>query len=141
MVIENKEYIDSEDKILTEFIIAVLEGKANQKDYQTINVHIPSRLAEAISNIVGVNVAEFGNEIDRGQTEHIWKEHGYKGRTDSSMSDIRNLARIGYVVEAVPDTKLKKLRVITAFINKNDTFSEVAVSNDPSRYVPDESQP
>lgn len=46
-----------------------------------------------------------------------------------------------YIVEAVPDTKLKKLRVVTAFINKNDTFSEVAVSNDPSRYVLDEPQP
>lgn len=45
-----------------------------------------------------------------------------------------------YVVEAVPDTKHKTLHVISAYINKNDTFSGVAVSNDPSRYVQDEPQ-
>ena len=181
MDMENKEYIDSEDVILREFIISVLEGKTNRKEFQTISVHIPNRLAEAIKSIVGFSVNGFGNEIDKGQTEHIWKEHGNNGRSDNSMADIRDLARIGYVVnnfdniragknrskyknadgtlaktveiqkrigdkfyyvvEAVPDTKLKKIRVVSAFINKNDTFSEVAVSNDPSRYVLDEPQP
>jgi len=44
------------------------------------------------------------------------------------------------VVEAVPDAKLKTLHVVSAYINKNDTFLEVAVSKDPSRYVQDELQ-
>ncbi len=178
---KDEKYYDLQDEKLLEFIVCVLKGEKNQKDYQTISVHIPSKLAEAIENIVGFSVADYGNEIDKGQTEHIWREHGVNGRSDNSMSDIRNFARIGYVVnnfdkiregrnkskyknadgtlaktieiqkkmgdnfyyvvEAVPDSKLKKLRVVSAFINRNDTFSEVAVSNNPSRYVHDEPQP
>lgn len=48
--------------------------------------------------------------------------------------------RYYYVVEAAPSAKNKTLHVVSAYINKNDTFSEVAVSNDPSRYVRDEPQ-
>lgn len=140
MDIENKAYLDSEDACLKTFMENVLEGATGQKKYQTISVHISEKLAEAIKNIVGFSVCDYGNEIDKGQVEHIWKEHGKNGRSDHSMSDIRDFARIGYVVEAVPDTKLKKMRVITAFINRNDTFSEVAVSNNLSRYVLDEPQ-
>ena len=36
--------------------------------------------------------------------------------------------------------QLKTLHVVTAYINKNDTFLEEAVSKDPSRYVQDELQ-
>ncbi len=177
----DKEYLEYKDSIMMDFIIKVLEGKAEQKAFQTISVHISKRLEDAIKSVIGLDVTGFGNEIDKGQMEHIWKEHGENGKSDNSMSDINNLARIGYVVdnfdkikegknrskyrnadgtlaktveiqkrigddyyyvvEAIPDTKLKKLRVIIAYINRNDTFSEVAVSNDPSRYVLDEPQP
>lgn len=99
MDMQNEEYLDSEDGVLMEFIVSVIEGRAERKGFQTISVHISDRLAEAIRSIVGFSVADYGNEIDKGQTEHIWKEHGKNGRSDNSMSDIRNLARIGYVVD------------------------------------------
>lgn len=181
-MIENKEYIEAEDKNLIKFIISVLEGRENYKKFETISVHISERLAKAIENIVGFSVFDYGNEIDSGQIQHIWKEHGRNGKTDKSMADVRNLARIAYVVdnfdnirpgknrskyknsdgtlaktveiqkkigedfyyvvEAIPDTRLRKLRVVSAYINKNDTFSEVAVlNNSPSRYVQNEPQP
>ncbi len=173
--------IEAEDKNLINFIIRVLEGKEDYKKFKTISMHISERLAKAIENIVGFSVFDYGNEIDSGQIQHIWKEHGRNGKTDKSMADVRNLARIAYVVdnfdniragknrskyknsdgtlaktveiqkkigkdfyyvvEAIPDTKLRKLRVVSAYINKNDTFSEVAVLNSPSRYVQNESQP
>lgn len=157
-----------------------MEKQERKKEYQTISASIPIKLAEAIKEIVGFSVDDFGNEIDCGQAEHIWKEHGNNGRADNSMSDINNFAKIGYVVnnfdqiregknkskyrnsdgklaktveiqkkigeyfyyivEAVPNTKRKRLQVVSAYINRNDTFSEVAVSSDPSRYVHDESQ-
>lgn len=175
-----EEFLTAKDGDLMEFIKRVLEGTTDHKEYQTISTKIPDRLATAIQKVVGFSVDDFGNEIDCGQTEHIWKEHGKYGRTDHSMEDISNFARLGYVVnyfdriregknkskyrnadgslaktielqkkigehfyyvvEAVPDTKRKKLQVISAYINRNDTFFEMAVSNDPSRYVPDESQ-
>ena len=46
-----------------------------------------------------------------------------------------------YVVEAVPDSAKKTLHIVSAYINKKDTFSDVLVSNDPKRYVQDEHRP
>ena len=174
------EYDQAEDNDLAEFVGSVVVGNAREKDYRVISKHISDRLAIEIQKIVGLNVSGYGNEIDKGQVEHILKEHGEHGRSDNSMADVGDIARIGYaienfdkiregnnrskyknsdgtkaktvelqtrignnfyyVVEAVPDAKVKKLKVVSAYINKKDTFSEVAVSNDPSRYVQDESQ-
>lgn len=174
------EYDQAEDNDLAEFVGSVADGNAREKDYRVISNHISDRLAVEIQKIVGLNVRGYGNEIDKGQVEHILKEHGEHGRSDNSMADVGDIARIGYaienfdkiregnnrskyknadgtkaktvelqtrignnfyyVVEAVPDAKVKKLKVVSAYINKKDTFSEVAVPNGPSRYVQDESQ-
>lgn len=45
-----------------------------------------------------------------------------------------------YVVEAVPDAKLRTLHIVSAYKNKKDTLSDVPVSNGPRRYVQDEHQ-
>lgn len=133
------------------FIIRVLEGNAKQKDYQTISVHIPERLAEAIQCIVGFSVADMRNLARIGYVinnlEHIRagkNRSKYKNADGTLAKTVEIQKRIGtdfyYVVEAVPNTDIKKLRVVSAFINRNDTFFEVAISNNPSRYVLDEPQ-
>ena len=38
----------------------------------------------------------------------------------------------------MPDSAKKTLHIVSAYINKKDTFSDVLVSNDPKRYVQDE---
>ena len=40
-----------------------------------------------------------------------------------------------YVVEAVPDSKAKELYLTSMYINKNDTYSQVASTEGPIRYV------
>ena len=137
-------------------------------------------MAKDIEKIVGFSVKEYGNEISPSSIRHINKEHGANGRSDRSMKDYHDLARLSYVinnydniregkiseeyrnsdgsfaktvelqkkiddgfyyvVEAVPDAKNKTLHVVSAYINKKDTFSDVLVSNDPKRYVQDEHQ-
>lgn len=127
------------------------------------------------------SVKGYSNEISPGNIRHIVNEHGENGSTDCSMSNLHNLAKIGfvidnydkirkgkvsreyknrdgskaqtieiqknigdefyYVVEAVPDSKVKILHIVSAYINKNDTFSEVLMSIDPKRYVQNEPQP
>lgn len=170
----------SEDAGLYQYIQDSLSGKVSKKSYHKLSDTISDRLANDIEKIVGFSVDGFGNEISRGNIEHINKDHGVNGKSDQSMSDLHDLAKINYVienydniregkesreyknkdgsnaktvelqkkidsgfyyvVEAVPDAKLKTLHVVSAYINKNDTFLEVAVSKDPSRYVHDELQ-
>ena len=170
----------SEDTSLYRFIQDSLAGKLSKKAFHKIGKTISDRLANDIQKIVGFSVDGYGNEISPGNIEHINNEHGPEGRTDQNMSDLHELAKIGYVidnydkiregkisrqyrnadgtlaktvelqkkidddyyyvVEAVPDAKLKTLHVVSAYKNKNDTFIEEAASTDPSRYVQDELQ-
>lgn len=175
-----QDYDNSEDKTLYQYIKDALAGKLSKKSFHKLSDSISDRLANDIEKIVGFSVKGYGNEISPGNIRHIDKEHGENGSTDQSMSDVHDLAKVGYVinnydniregkgsreyknsdgsqaktvelqkkideeyyyvVEAVPDAKLKTLHVVSAYKNKNDTFSEEAVSKDPSRYVQDEPQ-
>lgn len=171
---EQREYEKSENKELYDFAMNSKNGLNPKKAYFKLSNSISERLADDIKKCLGINVKGFGNEISDNGIKHIEKDHGINGRSDKSMKDFHDLARIPYVidgyekiksgiyskeyhsqtvelqkklgdmyyyvVEAVPDTKHKTLHVISAYINKNDTFSGVAVSNDPSRYVQDEPQ-
>ena len=175
-----QDYDKAEDKTLYQYIKDALAGKLPKKSFHKLSDSISDRLANDIEKIVGFSVKGYGNEISPGNITHINNRHGAKGKHDHSMSDIHDLAKMGYVienydkiregegskqykngdgskaktvelqkkideeyyyvVEAVPDAKLKTLHVVSAYKNKNDTFSEVAVSKDPSRYVQDEPQ-
>lgn len=174
-------YSQSEDKSFYQFIVDAIAGKLPKKSFHKISQKISDRMAKDIEKIVGFSVKEYGNEISPSSIRHINKEHGANGRSDRSMKDYHDLARLSYVinnydniregkiseeyrnsdgsfaktvelqkkiddgfyyvVEAVPDAKNKTLHVVSAYINKKDTFSDVLVSNDPKRYVQDEHQP
>ena len=174
-------YSQSEDKNFYQFIVDAIAGKLPKKSFHKISQKISDRMAKDIEKIVGFSVKEYGNEISPSSIRHINKEHGANGRSDRSMKDYHDLARLSYVinnydniregkiseeyrnsdgsfaktvelqkkiddgfyyvVEAVPDAKNKTLHVVSAYINKKDTFSDVLVSNDPKRYVQDEHQP
>lgn len=155
----------SEDVDLKKYIEDALSGKLPKKSFYKINEVIPERLAKDIEEIVGFSVKDFGNEISPNHIIHINDRHGEHGKSDQSMKDISDIARIGYVienydrvikgdinkeyrnsdgspsqnivlqkklddnyyylVEAVPDASKKTLHVVSAYINKNDTFPEV----------------
>ncbi len=174
------QYDIAEDKSLYQYIKDALDGKLPKKSFHKLSDKISERLATDIEKIVGFSVKEYSNEISPSSIEHINKDHGRNGKSDKSMSNLHDLAKVNYVinnydairegkesklyknkdgshartvelqkkiddgfyyvVEAVPDAKTRALHVISAYINKKNTFSEVAVSKDPSRYVQDELQ-
>ena len=98
------------------------------------------------NNQIRKNIAEIGYAVNYfDQIREGKNKSKYKNSDGCLAKTIEIQKKIGnhyyYVVEAVPNTKRKKLQVISAYVNRKDTFSEVAVSNDPSRYVHDEPQP
>lgn len=106
-------------------------GPNGISDHSMEDVHNVARIEYAIENYA---------EIEEGA-----RSKEYRNRDGSYSKTIVMRANIGsdfyYVVEAVPDAKIKTLHVVSAYINKNDTFSDVVVSNDPNRYVQDEHRP
>lgn len=106
-------------------------GPNGSSDHSMEDVHNVARIEYAIENYA---------EIEEGA-----RSKEYRNRDGSYSKTIVMRANIGsdfyYVVEAVPDAKIKTLHVVSAYINKNDTFSDVVVSNDPNRYVQDEHRP
>lgn len=171
-------YNSSVDEDLYKYIKDSLNDTTSKKSFYKLADTISERLADDIEQIVGFSVQGYGNEIAPSNIKHIENEHGANGRSDQSMQDLYDLAKIKYVidnydkiregkgarqyknkdgsssktielqkkieeryyyvVEAVPDSQKRTLHVVSAYINKNDTFSEVAVQKSPSRYVQDE---
>lgn len=105
-------------------------GENGTQDHSMGNMHDLARIGYVINNYDKIKEGSISRE--------------YKNSDGSPAKTVELQMRIGtnyyYVVEAVPDSKLKTLHVVSAYTNKNDTFSEVAVSKDPSRYVHDEPQ-
>lgn len=175
-----KAYDISEDANLRKYITDALSGNLPKKSYYKISEKISERLADDIEKIVGFSVKDYGNEISPNHIKHINDRHGENGKSDHSMKDISDVARMGYVienydrvikgdvnreyknkdgspsqniilqkklddnyyyvVEAVPDANKKILHVVSAYINKNDTFPVVDNANSPIRNVQNEPQ-
>lgn len=66
---------------------------------------ISERLADDIKKCLGINVKGFGNEISDNGIKHIEKDHGINGRSDKSMKDFHDLARIPYVIDGYEKIK------------------------------------
>ena len=99
-------------------------GSNGIADHSMENLHDIARIAYAINEYEKIREGNYSGEY-HCKTVVLQKKLGEK---------------YYYVVEAAPDTKHKTLHVVSAFINENDTFPGVAVSNDPSQYVQDEPQ-
>ncbi|WP_138268931.1 hypothetical protein [Anaerofustis stercorihominis] len=152
-----KDYENAVDEGLIRYIENINKGK-KVKPYHNIG-NVSNELIEDVEKLTGLDITGYKNSIDSIAVEHIWDRHGENGEANESMSDINDIARIGYVidnydsiklgdkksvryfnkdksradsiiltkringyyevVEAVPDTKNKLLRVDTAYKYKN----------------------
>lgn len=167
-----KEYENAIDDGLIRYIENINKGE-KVKPYHNIG-NISKELVEDVRKLTGLDITGYKNSIDSIAVEHIWDRHGENGEADNSMSDINDIARIGYVldnydsvklgdkqsvryfnkdksradsiiltkringyyeiVEAVPDTKNKLIRVETAYQYKKKkqlTNYSNAANNDP----------
>ena len=106
-------------------------GTKGKKDHSMCDAHELSKLSYIIDTYD--NIRE-GN----GSREYRNSDGSYAKTVELQKKMVDGFY---YVIEAVPDSKNKVLHIVSAYINKKDTFSDVLVSNDPKRYVQNEHQP
>lgn len=161
-----KEYLSSDDDEIVDFIN---EFKQTKK-FGRKEISKPSqKLIKDIKEILGINIEDYSNYINTNAIRHIERRHGEHGEADNSMRNIKDISRIGYVLDnydtiqlakkgddkvdstefrnyknemtpmvkiakkingtyytviAVPESKYKKLWVVSAYISKQEALTQ-----------------
>lgn len=92
-----QEYIDSTNDEILEYA----EECRNNK--QTPHKRVPigpvsSRQINDAQNLLGIDFSGYINALDNSALNHIEKRHGISGEKDSCMKDLRDVARVGYIL-------------------------------------------
>ena len=122
---ESYQFADTNSDILS-MISKVADGnfKANEK----VNLGtVLEATATEIYNITGIDVKGFKVAIEARQIEHIIKDHGKNGKTDKSMANPSDIAKIEYVLRDYDDIRpAGKTQAYTQMVkDKNRTADTV----------------
>ena len=90
------DYENSTDQNILDYIYQQLENP-NPKSKFTIS-EVNDKQIKDIQNLLGIDVTGYMNIIDSNAISHIKNRHGVNGKADQSMSDPKDLARIGYIL-------------------------------------------
>jgi len=90
------DYHNAIDTELYKFVRDIIEF---DKEIMPITVgFVSSRMAEEIKKLTNISVYGYRIVLTSDDVRHIWKRHGINGKADQSMSDIADIARLGYVL-------------------------------------------
>lgn len=93
-----KEYEDAVDeRLLRTAKMYKLDKNAQHMRVKVADVS--TRMAKEIRELIGIDVSDYTVNIDRSGFTHIEKRHGENGEHDHSMADLKDVARIGYIVD------------------------------------------
>lgn len=107
------EYENSTNQDLLNFIYQQLESP-NPKARFTIS-EANKKQIEDIKNLLGIDVTGFKNVIDHNAIMHIKNRHGLNGKADKSMSNPKDLARIGYILENYDSIEILKKNNVSVY--------------------------
>ena len=68
---------------------------------------VSQRAASDIKHLTGIDVAGYASIIDGSHIIHIWKRHGENGEADETMKNLKDLARIAYILENYDNIEYK----------------------------------
>ena len=119
-----EDYRNSIDVEVLEFIKNVLNGD-NRMKYVTV-AFIPDSAAKTIEELTGKHVDGNRVVLDINAIKHIENRHGTNGKQDSSMKNIEDLARIGYVIMNYDDINYEGLTT-TGFLDENGNASPMVL--------------
>ena len=66
---------------------------------------VPTSTAKKITELTGVDVTGFDVALEARQVEHILKDHGEKGKSDRSMANPEDIARMEYALQYPDDIR------------------------------------
>lgn len=101
-----RSYLQSVDKKIKSFVERVKSGDLTFRREKISDVS--ERAAADISNLLGIDVSGYTNNINTSGIQHILRRHGENGQQDGSMSADDDIARIGWVLENYDTVELLK---------------------------------
>lgn len=93
-----QEYIDSADERIAAFARRVMSDKNAGHERLTIGP-LSERQAADASRLLGKDFSGYVNAVDSNGIKHIEKRHGENGQADSTMRNVNDIARVGYVLD------------------------------------------
>ena len=111
-----KEYIDSVDNDVISFIKDVLNGN-NETSYITV-AFLSDEASKQIYELTNKNVTGNRVVLDINAIKHILNRHGEFGKQDSSMSNLEDIARIGYILTNYDEINYKGVST-TGYLDEN----------------------
>lgn len=103
-LLEIEKYKAAVDPRIVAFVEQARENPTNKKlgiDIAPVN----QRAVQRISDILGVDVSDYVHRMRTGAVTHIDSRHGSHGKQDSSMANIEDIGRIGWVLENFDEIK------------------------------------
>ncbi|MBQ6944208.1 MAG: hypothetical protein IJN43_07750, partial [Ruminococcus sp.] len=97
----SKEFLDSVNPEVESAILNIRNGNLKAVP-DTIEVtKLSDGAIKAISDFVGFDVNGYVCKIEKDSLQHIERRHGVNGKHDQSMSDPKDLARMGHVINNI----------------------------------------
>ncbi len=94
----SKEYLNSVNNDIENAIINIRDGKLENVPEVIEVTQLNENTVKSISNFVGYDISGYTCKIERDRLVHIEDRHGIKGEHDQSLSDPKDTARMGYVL-------------------------------------------
>ena len=89
-------YQNATDNDVRVFVEDVLAGR-ERLNYVTV-AFLPDQAAKRIKELTGKDVTEYRVVLDINAVRHIANRHGANGEQDHSLSNLDDVARMGYVI-------------------------------------------
>ena len=124
---------------ILQLVNRVKQGQSSGNEKVQLTV-ISDDVATRIQKLTGVDVHGYKVAVEARQVDHILKEHGENGRTDHSMANAADIAKMEYALEN-PDSIVKAGTTRAYVTNKNgkmkpaDTVLYEKQNGDGSYYV------
>lgn len=100
-----QEYIDSTNDRILEYAEKCRQDK--NAPYERIPIApISDRQAADAERLLGIDFSGYNNALEKSALLHIEKRHGLNGEQDTSMKDLNDVARIGYVLQNYDDVEV-----------------------------------
>ena len=130
-----EEYKNAIDSEVRDFVEDVINGN-DKINYITV-AFLPDNASKRIEEITQKHVEGSRVVLDINAVKHILNRHGENGKQDSSMSNIDDIARIGYVIMNYDDIEYKGITTTGYLDETGDPSPMIQISKriDGTYYV------